>query len=115
MVHNRQEEYYRALRRSDSEGSSTLFVEFMLSAILAACTELSAPEVDRLLQVIEETMNRRAIQARLGLKAEKNFRLLYLRPALNAGLIEMTIPDKPNSRLQRYRLTEKGKAYLVNK
>ncbi|MCI5223888.1 MAG: Fic family protein [Candidatus Electrothrix sp. AR4] len=118
VVHNRQEEYYLALRRSDSEGSSTLFVEFMLSGILAACTELSAPEaapevtpeVKRLLEVLEGDMNRRAMQSRLGLKAEKNFRLLYLRPALHAGLIEMTVPDKPRSPRQCYRLTPIGQA-----
>ncbi|WP_435784136.1 Fic family protein [Cellvibrio sp.] len=32
---------------------------------------------------------------------------------VNSDLIEMTIPDKPNSRLQRYRLTAKGK-YLIS-
>jgi ATP-dependent DNA helicase RecG len=31
-----------------------------------------------------------------------------LKPALKAGFIEMTIPEKPNSRLQKYRLTKKG-------
>ena len=41
-----------------------------------------------------------------------NFEKLYLRPALELKLIEMTIPEKPNSRLQKYRLTGKGKSML---
>ena len=45
---------------------------------------------------------------RLGLKDRHNFNERYLQPALSLGLVEMTIPDKPNSRLQRYRITEKG-------
>ena len=31
---------------------------------------------------------------------------------LQADLIERTLPDKPNSRLQQYRLTEQGKGLL---
>jgi hypothetical protein len=54
------------------------------------------------------------LQVALGLKARKNFRLLYLVPAIEAGLVEMTIPEKPNSRLQKYRLTKKGRE-LVEK
>lgn len=38
------------------------------------------------------------------------FRNQLLRPLLLRGLIEMTIPDKPNSSKQRYRLTIKGAA-----
>jgi hypothetical protein len=53
-------------------------------------------------------MSRAAITERLRLKSRNNLVKLYLKPALEAGLIEMTIPDKPNSRLQKYRLTEKG-------
>ena len=45
----------------------------------------------------------------LGLKDRMHFARDYLQPALNACLIEMTIPDKPRSSKQRYRLTEKGR------
>ena len=46
------------------------------------------------------------------MKHEDHFRHAYLLPALRAGLIEMTIPDKPRSSRQRYRLTPAGSAYL---
>ena len=40
------------------------------------------------------------------------FRNKYLNPLIGEGLLEMTIPDKPQSSLQRYRLTAKGKEWL---
>jgi hypothetical protein len=54
-------------------------------------------------------LNRQEIQSKLNLANRENFRLNYLKPALEQGLIEMTIPDKPNSSLQKYRLTILGK------
>lgn len=42
------------------------------------------------------------LMARLSLHSREGFRRQYLRPALDAGLIRMTIRDKPNSRNQRY-------------
>ena len=37
------------------------------------------------------------------------FRNNYIRPALEAGLIEMTRPESPTARNQRYRLTARGR------
>ena len=59
-------------------------------------------------------MSRAALQAALGLSDRKSFRERYLQPALADGLIAMTIPDKPNSRLQKYRLTAKGQWQLAH-
>ncbi len=57
-------------------------------------------------------MTREALQAALGLSDRKSFRERYLKPALDEGLIEMTIPDRPRSRLQQYRLTDRGAGVL---
>ncbi|MBM3225571.1 MAG: transcriptional regulator, partial [Candidatus Tectomicrobia bacterium] len=43
----------------------------------------------------------------------EHFRKAYLVPALASGLLEMTIPAKPKSRLQQYRLTPQGRRWLV--
>lgn len=40
------------------------------------------------------------------------FRHQVLNPLLVAELVEMTVPNKPRSRLHKYRLTEKGRAWL---
>lgn len=55
-------------------------------------------------------MSRQELIDSLGLKDRKHFADAYLQPALDNGLLEMTIQDKPNSSKQRYRLTVKGEA-----
>ena len=65
---------------------------------------------DRLLWAMEGEMTGQELRQKLALKDTKHFRKTYLQPALDAGLIEMTLPDKPHSRRQRYRLTPTGSA-----
>ena len=48
----------------------------------------------------------------LDLKSRADMYKRFLLPALQQGLIEYTIPNKPNSRLQKYRLTDKGRAFV---
>ena len=49
----------------------------------------------------------------LGLKSKTGALKRSLQELLDNGLVEYTIPDKPSSRLQKYRLTEKGRTLLV--
>jgi hypothetical protein len=67
-----------------------------------------------LLKVIKGEMTRQELMARLELKDRKHFAEQYLRPALALDLIEHKHPEKPNSRLQKYRLTAKAETLLVN-
>lgn len=62
-----------------------------------------------MIDVLKGEMTRDEIQSQLGLKDRKSFMDRYILPSLKNGLIEMTIPDKPNSRYQKYRLTDKGR------
>jgi ATP-dependent DNA helicase RecG len=71
------------------------------------------PQVGMLLSRIEGEMTRQAIQDALGLADREHFRKTYLAPALEQDVIEMTLPDKPNSRSQRYRLTALGQRWLA--
>lgn len=58
----------------------------------------------RLLEALgEDELSAREIMETLGLSDRGNFMKAYLNPALEQGLVERTIPDKPNSRMQRYR------------
>ncbi len=114
LIHRRQADYYAALNASTEQGDSAPFIKFMLGIIAETIgtpqvTPQVKPQVMKLLRSLEGEMGRHELQTALGLRARKNFRLLYLAPALVDGLIEMTIPDKPNSRLQKYRLTPKGR------
>ena len=117
LIRTRQQEYYDALGKSDKEADSSAFVELMLEIILdtlrqtqvvgsagGSAEDILAAPVKKLLDALgEEELSATEIMERLGLSHRPTFRKNYLNPALEQGLIEMTIPDKPNSRNQKYR------------
>ena len=109
-----QNEYYNAIAKCHVEGDSTVFIEFMLSQIdkilddisaqISEDNELLSEYLKRLLEVMEYDVpyTSNSLMDKLGLKSKEGFRRNYLRPAIDMNLIRMTIPDKPNSRNQRY-------------
>ena len=116
LIRSRQEEYYNVLGKSDRDADSSAFVEFLLQVILDTLQntavvgnddveEQTDPLVDKLRDAIgKDALSATEIMKRLGLSHRPTFRQNYLNPALSRGVIEMTIPDKPNSRNQKYRL-----------
>jgi predicted transcriptional regulator len=52
------------------------------------------------------------IMKMLSLKHRPTFLYKYLQPAIDAGLVALTIPEKPKSSKQKYQLTEKGRSFL---
>lgn len=109
-----QADYYEAISRSHINGDSDAFIEFMLEMIDEVLDEVidqvskANPEVSeyvkRLLSAMEYDVpyTANAIMKELGLKSKETLRKNYLNPALAAGLVRMTLPDKPNSKNQRY-------------
>ena len=57
---------------------------------------------DKILEFCKEARTTKEIMAYLGLKDRRNFYLKYMRPLLDNGKLQMTIPDKPNTRNQKY-------------
>ena len=109
-----QDEYYDAIARCHVSGESTIFIEFMLSQIDRILEDISlhmneeneqfSETVRKMLEIMEydTPYTRKTLMEKLGLKSRDGFRRNYLQPALEMNLIQMTLPDKPNSRNQRY-------------
>jgi hypothetical protein len=120
LIFEHQAEYYQALEESTRQTDSAPLIAFMLRMILDTVNAHTpqvapqvTPQVGEFLAAIRGEKTREGLQAALGLSDRKSFRERYLKPALSEGLIEMTIPDKPNSHLQKYRLTHKGRQWLM--
>ena len=114
QIYEYQDEYYKAITASNSAGNSNAFIEFMLEKIdlaldrflrqVTAEDGILSNAVRKLLQNMEYNTPYSADQLmkKMNLRSKDNFRNLYLNPALEKGLIVMSIPDKPRSKNQTY-------------
>lgn len=113
IIKDNQDEYYKAIARSTLEGKSNAFITFMLDVINKAIKDILTDSrkhynhlstyINALMGVIESYPQSTAeLMIKLGIKSRNSFRDNYLKPALDAGLIGMTIPEKPTSKNQMY-------------
>ena len=113
IIKDNQEDYYNAITLSTSQGKSNIFIEFMLDVINKAIKDIITDtrnhynhinnQITELMKVIESyPQSATELMGKLNLKSRLGFRKNYLQPALDAGLIGMTEPDKPTSKNQRY-------------
>ena len=127
LIAKRQQEYYKVLQIADNSCNCSCFVSMMLEIIRDVLKEMPQDEssnyrtssdqaltklpastqaaIQELLAILQhDTLTAAQLMERMGLTHRTHFRQSYLTPALEAGLIERTIPDKPNSPRQRYRI-----------
>ncbi|OUY08528.1 Fic family protein [Acinetobacter populi] len=122
LIYQNQRAYYDALQASTDQTNSAPFIEFILQMIFDAiqsslttdqatvhATDQVTVQDDDYVQRLVSAMEHREyslteLMSLLQLSHRASFQQNYLRPAIEAGLIERTIPDKPKSPKQRYRL-----------
>lgn len=109
-----QNEYYQAISKSNANGNSNVFIDFMLKIIDESLDELLTNskkesrnislQVTKLLEVMEYDIpiSANEIMQRLNIKSKETLRNSYLNPAIKNGLVKLTIEDKPTSKNQKY-------------
>ncbi|MDR2506152.1 MAG: Fic family protein [Oscillospiraceae bacterium] len=127
VLYRNRPQYYRAITDARNANDSGVFIEFTLSAIYAVIAEQEKHQVKHedkhkvnlseiqiaVLRLLEnKAMSRKDIFDAIGMNGDSRSWGRHIRPLLSSGLIEMTVLDKPNSRLQKYRLTDGGKGLV---
>jgi Fic family protein len=123
LIYQNQKAYYEALQASTDRTDSASFIEFILQMILDAILSSNntaqdsdhataqadvqvSDQVQRLVSAMkQEDYTLAELMQLVGLTHRATFQKNYLNPAIEVGLVDRTIPDKPKSPKQRYRLS----------
>lgn len=131
LLYENRPQYYQAIETSREANDSGAFIEFTLSRIYDILyhqvenqdehqdkhqdehqDEFSDATVTLLKTLAKGALSRREIFVAIGIKGDSRAFKRHITPLLLCGFVEMTVPDKPNSKLQKYRLTDKGRLAL---
>ena len=109
-----QNDYYDVIAKCHNAGNSDIFIQFMLEQIDTVLSEITeqlsrgdeniSEYIKKLLAVMEydTPYTLASLMKLLDLKSKETIRRHYIHPAIRLNLIQMTLPDKPHSRNQRY-------------
>jgi Fic family protein len=124
VLYRNRPQYYQAIENARDANDSGAFIEYTLSALLEIVGaqekhidehkdehidehkdgQLSDTMVLVLKALKTKSLSRKEIFYVVGLKNDSRSFKRNIEPLLAGGYIEMTVPDKPNSKLQKYRL-----------
>lgn len=131
ILYQNRPKYYRAFEDARSVNDSGAFIEFTLSAVLNSIIDQEQHQVEHqdrheekrqveltvtqrnVLNALEDgTLSRKEIFEKIGISGDARAFKRHIGPLMSRGFIKMTVPDKPNSKMQRYRLTDSGRAAI---
>ena len=114
QIYKYQQKYYEVISSCHKNGNSNDFIEFMLMIIDETLGEVInsiekeskniSYQVNKLLEVMEFDIlySANELMNLLKIKSKETLRCTYLNPAIENGLVKMTLPYKPNSKNQKY-------------
>ena len=131
VLHQNRSQYYAAIEAARKANDSGVFIEFTLSALYETIAEQVGRQVEHqvehqvghqvkhqvelsklqfaILEILRNgSLSRKEIFAAAYLHGDSRSFKRNIAPLLSSGFVEMTIPDKPNSRMQKYRITAAG-------
>ena len=134
ILYQNRAQYYQAIEDARKANDSGVFIEFTLSAIHDIITaqvkhlvkredehldehqddrnfELNDIQLAVLNALKHKPLSRKEIFTAIGMNGDSRSFKRNIEPLKEAGLIEMTIPGKPTSKMQKYRLTDKSRVF----
>jgi Fic family protein len=128
VLYQNRPQYYKAIEDARKVNDSGAFIEFTLSALYEIIEEQAKRQVKHkdkhqvelteaqsavLKSLGNGPLSRKDIFAAISMSGDSRAFKRHIEPLLQRSLIEMTVPDRPNSRLQKYSLTADGTAVIA--
>ncbi len=127
VLYQNRPQYYQAIQAARKINDSSMFIEFTLSSLYTIITQQEKHQAEHqdkhqvdlfgvaiaILKALDgKTLSRKEIFEAIGMNGDSRSFKRNIEPIITGGFVEMTVPDKPNSKLQKYQLTDKGAAII---